>query len=215
MTVKRRVLLAAFMALGCSAFFGATWAHACGNGKVIYEDKFATLDPSWGTPSDRLSVDNGALVIKPEPGTGRWAISQSDFYGDAAICADVTVVNVPDPNSGFTAIVFWYQDNTNYYEFGYWPGGDIRVNRVSKGRTLYPVPQTDTPALKKGAGQTNSLEVQTVGNRATLFVNGTNIAEFNGKAPEGGGLVGLESYSPKAGGETEARFTNFVVAEPK
>jgi hypothetical protein len=54
-----------------------------------------------------------------------------------------------------------------------------------------------------------------VGNKATLFVNGTQIAEFNGKALDGGGLVGLETYSPKTDGETEARFTNFVIAEPK
>ena len=57
--------------------------------------------------------------------------------------------------------------------------------------------------------------MQTVGNKATLFVNGTQVAEITGKAPDGGGLVGLETYSPKTGGETEARFTNFVVAEPK
>jgi hypothetical protein len=57
--------------------------------------------------------------------------------------------------------------------------------------------------------------VQTVGNKATLLLNGTKVAQFNGKAPDGGGLVGLETYSPKTGGETEARFTNFVVAEPQ
>jgi hypothetical protein len=215
MTVGCRVLLAGVMTLGSSVLFGATWAQACGNGKVIYEDKFETLDPSWGKASDRLSVDQGALVIKAEPGQGRWALSQSDVYADAAICVDATVMNVPDPNSGFTAIVFWYQDDSNYYEFGYWPAGDIRVNRVIKGKTLYPFPDTDIPALKKDAGQTNTLEVQTVGNKATLFVDGTQVGEFNGKAPEGGGLVGLETYSPKTGGETEARFANFVVAEPK
>jgi len=213
MTVGR-ILFAGAIAFGCGALL-ATGAQACGNGKVIFEDKFETLDPGWGKASDRLSVDNGALVIKAEAGTGRWAVSQSDYYQDVAICVDATVVNVPDQNSGFTAIVFWYQDNSNYYEFGYWPAGDIRVNRVSKGRTLFPVRETDVPDLKKGAGQTNSLEVQAVANKATLFVNGTKIAEFNGKPPEGGGLIGLDTYSPKTGGETEARFTNFIVAEPK
>jgi hypothetical protein len=120
------------MALGCGAIVGANGAQACGNGKVTFEDKFETLDPSWGKASDRLSVDKGALVIKAEPGQGRWAISQSDYYIDAAICVDATVMNVPDPNSGFTAIVFWYQDNSNYYEFGCWPAGDIRVNRAAR-----------------------------------------------------------------------------------
>jgi len=70
---------------------------------------------------------------------------------------------------------------------------------VSKGRTLFPVRETDVPDLKKGAGQTNSLEVQTVGNKATLFVNGTKIAEFNGKPPEGGGLIGLEDLFGEEG----------------
>jgi hypothetical protein len=40
----------------------------------------------------------------------------------------------------------------------------------------------DNGSLPKGAGQTNSLEVQTVANKATLFVNGTKIAEFNREA---------------------------------
>jgi hypothetical protein len=43
---------------------------------------------------------------------------------------------------------------------------------------------------------------------ARVFVNGTKIAEFNGKAPDGGGLVGLETYSPKTGGETAPILTN-------
>ena len=77
---------------------------------LIFEDKFETLDPSWGKSSDRPSADKGALVIKAEPGQGRWAISQSDYYTDAAICVDATVMNVPDPNSGFIAIVFWYKE---------------------------------------------------------------------------------------------------------
>jgi hypothetical protein len=70
------------MALGCGAIVGANGAQACGNGKVTFEDKFETLDPSWGKASDRLSGDKGALVIKAEPGQGRWAISQSDYYTD-------------------------------------------------------------------------------------------------------------------------------------
>ena len=136
MTVGR-ILFAGAIAFGCGALL-ATGAQACGNGKVIFEDKFETLDPGWGKTSDRLSVDNGALVIKAEAGTGRWAMSQSDYYQDVAICVDATVVNVPDQNSGFTAIVFWYQDNSNYYEFGYWPdrrhqgqSGQQRENAIS------------------------------------------------------------------------------------
>jgi hypothetical protein len=80
MTFSVRILLAGMVTLGCSVFVGASEVQACGNGKVIFEDKFETLDPGWGKASDRLSVDKGELVIKAEAGTGRWAISQSDYY---------------------------------------------------------------------------------------------------------------------------------------
>ena len=80
MTFGVRILLAGIMALGCSAIVGANGAQACGNGKVIFEDKFVTLDRSWGKASDRQAVDKGSLVIKAEPGQGRWDISQSDYY---------------------------------------------------------------------------------------------------------------------------------------
>ena len=41
--------------------------------------------------------------------------------------------------------------------------------------------------------------LSSVGNKATLFVNGTKIAEFNGKPPEGGGLIGLEDLFGEEG----------------
>jgi len=93
MTVGR-ILFAGAIAFGCGALL-ATGAQACGNGKVIFEDKFETLDPGWGKASDRLSVDNGALVIKAEAGTGRWAMSQSDYYQDVANTLVPAILGVP------------------------------------------------------------------------------------------------------------------------
>jgi hypothetical protein len=34
---------------------------------VLFEDHFATFDPSWGVASDRIHVDNGKLIINGEP----------------------------------------------------------------------------------------------------------------------------------------------------
>jgi hypothetical protein len=53
MTFRGGIWLAGVMALGCGAIVGANGAQACGNGKVIFEDKFETLDPSWGKASGR------------------------------------------------------------------------------------------------------------------------------------------------------------------
>jgi hypothetical protein len=190
-------------------------AHACGNGKVIFEDKFETLDPSWGAASDNKKVENSALVISPPQDRITWAVNQSDFYTDAAVCVDATVTSTSDPNASFTAIVFWQEDDDNYWEYGFWPTGAIKVIHKTKGKSLYPFPQTETAALKKGIGQANSLEVETKGNKVTLYLNGTKVGELKGKPPEGGGRVGFEVYSPKTGDPPVARFTNFVIAEPR
>ena len=34
--------------------------------EILYEDNFTNLDPSWGTESERLSVKDGKLTLKPE-----------------------------------------------------------------------------------------------------------------------------------------------------
>jgi len=34
--------------------------------KVLFEDKFATLDPSWGAPSANISANDGKLIITPK-----------------------------------------------------------------------------------------------------------------------------------------------------
>lgn len=193
---------------------GVTAAKACGNGKVIFEDKFGTLDPSWGNASEDMKVENGALVLKPDTGGSWTAVSQSDFYGDAAICVDATVTN-GDPENSYSSILFWYQDDDNSYDYGFWPNGKVSVERESKGKFLYPVSSTAVPAMKKGLGQTNTLEVETKGSKVTIYVNGTKVAEFNGKSPEGGGKVGLISVSPDTGDRTVTKFTNFIVAEPR
>jgi hypothetical protein len=208
-----RILMGIGFALGTLGLAG-TDANACGNGKVIFEDKFETLDPSWGNPGTGLKVENGALVVTPATGRSWEAVSESDYYGDAAICVDATVTS-GDPANSYIAIIFWYQDDDNTYDFGWWPNGKIDVERASKGKWLYPVGTTDVPAMKTGLGQTNNFEVETKGNKVTVYVNGTKINELNGKPPEGGGKVGFVVVSPKTGDPTVTKFTNFVVAEPR
>jgi hypothetical protein len=153
----------------------------------------------------------GALVLMPATGGGSWeAVSQSDYYGDAAICVDATVTD-GDPASSYVAIVFWYQDDDNAYDFGLWPNGKIDVERGSKGKWLYPVSTTDVLAMKIGLGQTNNLEVETKGNKVTLYVNGT----IQRKTAGGRRQSGLCCRFAEECAPTVTKFTNFVVAEPR
>jgi hypothetical protein len=49
---------------------GADYAIACGNGKLILEDKFETLDPAWGFDEQDPTRSNGVegLVHTLQPG---------------------------------------------------------------------------------------------------------------------------------------------------
>src|SRR3989337_881435 len=65
----------------------------CGSGRVIYQDQFQALDPSWGFNADdpEVSIQNGTLIMKPDSGYERYLLSQTNFYGDVSVCVDVTV----------------------------------------------------------------------------------------------------------------------------
>jgi hypothetical protein len=54
-------------------------------GEILYEDNFSNLDPSWGISSERLSVEDGKLTIKPSPNTTQSILNQSHVFDDADI----------------------------------------------------------------------------------------------------------------------------------
>jgi hypothetical protein len=50
--------------------------NVCLAATVLFEDKFTTLDPAWGAPSDTLNVRDGKLVITPEKNTTQTIINR-------------------------------------------------------------------------------------------------------------------------------------------
>ena len=73
--------------------------------EVLYEDNFTNLDPSWGTPGERLSVKDGKLTLKPGLNTTRSILNQSNVFDDADLSVEVSMpagdANVPG------GLVFW------------------------------------------------------------------------------------------------------------
>ncbi len=56
---------AVFFALAFIMLFSVTKsALACKGSQVLFQDNFSTLDPSWGNPSQDLSVGDGKLVVQ-------------------------------------------------------------------------------------------------------------------------------------------------------
>ena len=66
-------------------------------GKVVYEDKFTNLDPSWGASSEILGVKDGKLTLKPALNTTQSLLNQANFFDDADISVDVAMT-VGDTN---------------------------------------------------------------------------------------------------------------------
>ena len=58
-------------------------------GEILYEDKFTNLDPSWGMPGERLSVEDGKLTLKPAPDTTQSVLNQANVFTDADLNVDI------------------------------------------------------------------------------------------------------------------------------
>jgi len=182
----------------------------CDIDNAIFDDDFTFLDPSWGTASDTFGVEDQALVIR-----GNWGNVNFSTQSEAAnVCADLKIVNAPDPDYSPIGLVWWWQDWDNYTYLFYWSNAAyIEVRRLVKGQSQTLL-SSDTLALKTGVGETNHIEVQLRPKDATIFINGTQVTRFKGKPPKGGGSVGVYGSSPDAKPATFA-FDNLVVSPPQ
>jgi hypothetical protein len=114
-------------------------------GEILYEDHFTSLDPSWGIPSERLSVNDGKLTLKPAPNTTQSILNQSNIFDDADISVEVTMP-VGDPNVP-GGLIFWAKDQSNFYRLCIDAAGYFKISRYVADRWLQPVGWTENGAI--------------------------------------------------------------------
>jgi hypothetical protein len=178
---------------------GAQTAFACSNGKLLFEDKFQTLDLAWGiAPLDSShSVGADGLVYNLAPSTNFVFLSQTSYYDNYEVCAQFST-KFPEKANVYVGLAFWGSDNSNVYELDVFPGnGNYAVFRAQGNKYLKPVPFTVDPAVVKDQNGINELSTTVNGNHAVVSINGKKVAEFNGIAPDGGSLVGLNIGADK------------------
>ena len=128
-------------------------------GEILYEDKFTNLDPSWGVPGERLSVEDGKLTLKPAPDTTQSILNQANVFDDADIRVEVILpagdANVPG------GLIFWAKDHSNFYCLCIDAAGYFKISRYVTDRWLQPVGWIENEAINKGIGQVNKLRVVT------------------------------------------------------
>ena len=108
-------------------------------GKVLFEDKFTSLDPSWGAPGPIMDVKDGKLIITPETNTSQTILNQANvFPNDVEASFTMTFVKAPAPTWG-SGLVFWAKDYNEYYAVLVNAEGWFAVQRYVSGRYLLPV----------------------------------------------------------------------------
>ena len=164
-------------------------------GEILYEDKFTNLDPSWGVPGERLSVEDGKLTLKPAPDTTQSVLNQANVFDDADIRVEVILpagdASVPG------GLIFWAKDHSNFYCLCIDAAGYFKISRYVTDRWLQPVGWIENQAINKGIGQVNKLRVVTQGRQATAYINDKQVTTFNGQPPQGGGCIGVSGGSPE------------------
>lgn len=175
-------------------FSGIGLAMACGNGKLIFEDKFETLDPAWGFDQSNPKRSNGpqGLTYKYDPGDNLILLNQAGLYDNYEVCG-VFTTDLPANSDAWVAVDFWANDSDNAYEADIYPAaGTYGVYRYERGKALKPISPTGADAVKKGtASVNNEISVSVNGNKATIAINGKKVTDFTGQPPEGGSLFGF------------------------
>jgi 3-keto-disaccharide hydrolase len=208
MRLWRPVLAAAALVFSV----GSAWA-VCPGIDVLIEDKFETLQPTWGEPTAAFRAEDGQLVVSPKADQYFWTANTAGLYDDIDMCVTVTTVTGIEPTEAKAGVIFWFDDDNNFYVFEIAPNGKASVWRRQRGKWLAQVNWRDAPGATEGDGASNELRVTTVDSDATFYVNGQEFATLQGTPPQRGQQIGLFATSPAAGA-AEYAFDDLRVTKP-
>jgi hypothetical protein len=190
----------------------ANVAIACQGKTVIFEDKFN--DDSGGWEVDKLiSFENSAMNARLPAETVFWPELNVAFtVRDADICVEVVNPTVTDDNPG-SGIVFWGQDNSNFYLFMVQAGGTAGIYRYTN-KVFATVNSQPMAEVKTAPGASNILRVTIKGNLISMYVNGVKYRDQRAQAPTSDTRFGVYAQRIKADKPLEAKtftFKNYKV----
>jgi hypothetical protein len=162
--------------------------------QVLFEDNFAAIDPSL-SPDFAFQVKAGKAVLTIPANRFDRIIYQVGFFTDADLSLTATYIAGDSQANSSCGIIFWAIDSNNFYSAVVEPDSSAYIFRYSGSRWLTPATVAPSPTVNKGLGTSNLLRIVTKGNRATLYINGTQVTAITGMPPAGGGLVGVYAQS--------------------
>ena len=217
------VLSALFFAnLACCGSAGIACSAPQQPDNVLYQDDFSDSSSGWARITDADGVtdyDEGFYRIRVdtigqnENGMDMWSHPGKDLKGDVRIEVDATKIGGPDENDmGVLCRYSKTNDAYNFYYFVITSDGYVGIAKMkeSDANMISSEKLTESDAVKKTT--TNHIRADCIGNKLTLYVNGTEVAtatddEFTG------GDIGLIAGTFSTPG-TDIHFDNFVVTKP-
>ncbi len=193
-------------------------APGCADGKVLFEDRFTSHDPTWGPKDARLKIASGEAVLSPVPGTRTFRWNRAFVFDDVDACATIRLTKpTSDSTSSYAGLMFWVEDNRNYYQAVLAPNGYFTVARVVDGvvQAKRPVDWVKLDAAKTGAKEKNTLRVTAKGDHVAISVNGKEVADFTGEPPKAPSYIGLLAASAPSKRGDDWTITDFKVTEPQ
>jgi hypothetical protein len=175
---------------------------------VLLEDHFATLRPDWGDQTEELFARASALNIRPEADSIHWAVYAARF-SEVDYCATITPVETIDPAESFVGLMFWYQDDDNFYALEIDAEGHASVWERLAGEWHAPADWRSTDLLIPGDGLPSQLRVVAKGDGATFYLNGQLFGELFTPAPANA-QIGIIAASPATGVATYSVSDLFV-----
>ncbi len=195
-------------ALACAAAAPALAVE----GDLLFEDNFAQLDPSFGEASQYQDVADNRFVVKLNKQEWVRRLYESLVFDNVDYTVQVQIPDMTAETGSGIGIMFWAAAVDDCYLFEISDAGTYAVRRFTPERQYTPISWRESEAINVEPDATNELRVVTVGNRATVYINGQQVATLRGKAPEGGSMIGM--FVESADNTQEGSFANLSVVEP-
>ena len=167
-------------------------ASACEGSEIVFEDDFADDAGGWAIHKN-VEVKDGSFVFKLPPDAMQsdlnitYTVNTTDTVD---ICSEA-IWPEGDPAIVGAGLLFWGEDNENYFQFGVLNNGKFWIARRQDGKWHIIVENVVSDTINTKPGETNMLRVKADGNAASFFVNGTKVRDLRGQAPKGGWRFGL------------------------
>jgi TIR domain len=179
-----------------------------------FQDGFQKPDPGWGIRDPATNYVDGQFSLKPDAAGSRTQLYRPLIFKNATVCVTVNsplaVSNLDGGSAG--GLVFWGADYNNFYAAQIFPNGTFYIHRYVEGVWAPVVPRTMSETIKKGTGAVNDLQVVLNSDRGLFYINGSQVSEFRGQAPQVGGAMGLFAQSENEQA-SDWRFLNFAIVE--